>query len=250
MRLRTSRHFFQLIGLSFLILSVSSIINFDIAFAFSFLVYTIFLTWTLVYTHITQQVESSAHPDAVAAKASKFVTGKFLLGSSALGLGLLTFSLTVFVLFPRVSLGYFTPAKKGETVQGFSDTIDLGHFGTLGNSEKIILRLEFLSGKDNVNPETALYLRGMSFDRFDGREWSKSKDKKSPLSFIEVTPKQYRFVFDGYDKHMKLNKNMKNLLFIINEESKKNKRISIQNLTWCGGGITIIYDYQRLLNKI
>ena len=46
---------------------------------------------------------------------------------------------------------------------------------------------------------------------------------------------------------MKLNQNMKNLLFVINEESKKNKRISIQNLTWCGGGITIVYDYQMKL---
>ena len=74
-----------------------------------------------------------------------------------------------------------------------------------------------------------------------------SKDKKSPLSFIEITPNQYRFVFDDYNKHMKLNQNMKNLLFVINEESKKNKRISIQNLTWCGGGITIVYDYQMKL---
>ena len=72
-----------------------------------------------------------------------------------------------------------------------------------------------------------------------------SKDKTSPLSFIEVTPNEYRFVFDDYDKHMKLNNSMKNLLFVINEESKKNKRISIQNLTWCGGGITIVYDYQN-----
>ena len=196
MRLRTSRHFFQLIGLSFLILSVSSIINLDIAFAFSFLVYTIFLTWTLVYTHITQQVESSAHPDAVAPKASKFVTGKFLLGSSALGLGLLIFSLAVFVLFPRVSLGYFTPAKKGETVQGFSDTIDLGHFGTIEASEKIILRLEFLSGKDNINPETTLYLRGMSFDRYDGRGWSKSNNKKSSLR--RFSSDDYFSVHDRY----------------------------------------------------
>ena len=47
-----------------------------------------------------------------------------------------------------------------------------------------------------------------------------SKDKKSPLSFIEITPNQYRFVFDDYDKHMKLNNSMKNLLFVINEESR------------------------------
>ena len=196
MRLRTSRHFFQLIGLSFLILSVSAITNLDISFGLSFLMYTIFLTWTLVYTHITQQVESSAHPDAVAAKASKFVTGKFLLGSSALGLSLLIFSLTVFVLFPRVSLGYFTPANKGETVQGFSDTIDLGHFGTIEASEKIILRLEFLSGTDNINPETTLYLRGISFDRYDGRGWSKSNNKKFPLR--RFNSEEYFSVHDRY----------------------------------------------------
>ena len=206
MRLKTSRHFFQLIGLSFLILSVSAITNLDISFGLSFLVYTIFLTWTLVYTHITQQVESSAHPDAVAVKASKFVTGKFLLGSSALGLGLLIFSLAIFVLFPRVSLGYFTPAKKGETVQGFSDTIDLGHFGTLGNSEKIILRLEFLSGKDDINPETALYLRGMSFDRYEGRGWSKSNDKKSPLR--RFSNDDYFSVHDRYDSEGGLQKTL------------------------------------------
>ena len=50
-----------------------------------------------------------------------------------------------------------------------------------------------------------------------------------------------------FARDMKLNNSMKDLLFIINEESKKNKRISIQNLTWCGGGITIVYDYQKKL---
>ena len=78
-------------------------------------------------------------------------------------------------------------------------------------------------------------------------QFNLSKDKTSPLSFIEITPNEYRFVFDDYDKHMKLNNSMKNLLFGINEESKKNKRISIQNLTWCGGGITIVYDHQKKL---
>lgn len=196
MRLRTSRHFFQLIGLSFLILSVSAIMNLDLSFGISFLVYTIFLTWTLVYTHITQQVESSSHLDAVLTKASKFVTPKFLLGSSVLGVVLLLFSLTVFILFPRVSLGYFTSAKKGETVQGFSDTIDLGHFGTLEASEKIILRLEVLNGKENMNFETALYLRGMSFDRYDGQGWSKSNVKKSFL--VWQNKDDYFFVPDKY----------------------------------------------------
>jgi len=43
------------------------------------------------------------------------------------------------------------------------------------------------------------------------------------------------------------NPKRKVLRVFLTEESKKNKRISIQNLTWCGGGITIVYDYQMKL---
>ena len=116
MRLETSRHYFQLIGLSFLILIASTVMNFDISFAVAFLVYTIFLTWMLVYTHIFQQIESSTQHATHAEKASKFVTGKFLLGSSLLGLVLLILSLTVFFLFPRFTLGFFASGKKGEPI--------------------------------------------------------------------------------------------------------------------------------------
>ena len=181
MRLETSRHYFQLIGLSFLILIASTIMNFDISFAVAFLVYTILLTWMLVYTHIFQQIESSTQHATHIEKASKFVSGKFLLGSSLLGLVLLILSLTVFFLFPRFTLGFFASGKKGETVQGFSDSINLGHFGILKTSSKIILRLEFLSGEENLNAETSVYLRGVSFDNYNGSGWSKSELKSYPL---------------------------------------------------------------------
>ena len=68
-----------------------------------------------------------------------------------------------------------------------------------------------------------------------------SKNKDSPLSFIEITSTQYRFVYDT------LNDEVKQILFFINEESKQNNKIDIQNLIWCGGGITIIYNYKILI---
>ena len=159
MRLKTSRHFFQLIGLSFLILVVSAIVNLDISFAGSFLIYTILLTWTLIYTNIVQQVEGSTNPDIISSRASQLITGKFLLGSSLLGVGLLISSLTIFILFPRVSLGLFTPTKQGEQVIGFSDTIKLGHFGILETSGRTIMRLEMVKGEELVTPSSPLYLR-------------------------------------------------------------------------------------------
>lgn len=64
-----------------------------------------------------------------------------------------------------------------------------------------------------------------------------SKNKNSPLSFIEVTPDKYRFVFNHLDN------NVKNILTQIHNESKYDSNIDIENLIWCGGGITITYKY-------
>lgn len=65
-----------------------------------------------------------------------------------------------------------------------------------------------------------------------------SKDKKSPLSFVEITKNEYRFVFNELNT---------DLLTEINNMSKINNQIDIQNLKWCGGGITIIYKYKNIL---
>tara|TARA_B110000495_G_C22399258_1_gene255354 strand:+ start:55 stop:348 length:294 start_codon:yes stop_codon:yes gene_type:complete len=61
-----------------------------------------------------------------------------------------------------------------------------------------------------------------------------SKDKNSPLDFIEITKSEYRFVFDELNTE---------LLTEINTMSKINDKIDIQNLKWCGGGVTIIFKY-------
>ena len=66
-----------------------------------------------------------------------------------------------------------------------------------------------------------------------------SKDVNSSLKFIEITNTHYRFVFDG------LNSETKFILENMNELSKKNNNIDIENMIWCGGGITITYRYSQ-----
>ena len=66
-----------------------------------------------------------------------------------------------------------------------------------------------------------------------------SNNKNTSLNFIEITPTQYRFVFD------ELNSGTKEILHDIHDLSKKNNFIDIQNLIWCGGGITITYTYNK-----
>ena len=87
------------------------------------------------------------------------------------------------------------------------------------------------------NPKL-IYSKGKEGAKFKMNEnFIYSNDKNTSLNFIEITPTQYRFVFDG------LNKETKEILYNINELSKKNSSIDIQNLIWCGGGITITYTY-------
>ena len=64
---------------------------------------------------------------------------------------------------------------------------------------------------------TAPYLIDELFELFN----------KNSKDYINIVPLKtwYRFVFDDYDKHMKLNQDMKDLLFAISEESIINRRI-------------------------
>ena len=176
MQLSTSRQYFQLVGLSFLLLIASAVTNPDVSFSLFFVLYTVLLTWALTYTHIVQQVEESPEASGLAWKASRFVSRRFLVGSSALALLLLISSMVIFFLFPRLGLGFFSArVRSAESIQGFTDSIELGHFGTMQESGRVVLRLEFVSGEEKMGPASALRLRGITFDEYDGRGWTKSK---------------------------------------------------------------------------
>lgn len=175
MQLTSSRQYFQLVGLSFLILIASAVTYPDLSFALFFVAYAVLLTWALTYTHVVQQVEESPEATGIAWKASRFVSPRFLMGSSALALVLLAASMLIFFLFPRLGLGFFSAqVRKGEAVTGFSNSLELGHFGNLGESGRVVLRLQVHSGKEHIASPTSMKLRGVTFDLYDGRSWHKS----------------------------------------------------------------------------
>jgi transglutaminase-like putative cysteine protease len=58
---------------------------------------------------------------------------------------------------------------------GFSDRIELGHFGRIKDNPTVVLRVEFPKAEDrNRLPP---YWRGTAFDYYDGSTWSKSRSK-------------------------------------------------------------------------
>ncbi len=189
---QSSRQQFQLIALSFLLMVAAAVTNPDPAFALYFVAYSVLLTWALTYTHLLQRVEEAAGGSGMEWKASRFVSGRFLLGSSALALVLLASSMFIFLLFPRLGLGFFSAqTRRSNPITGFSDTIELGHFGNLADSTRIVMRVEFGEGRDYLPPVSMLRFRGISFETYDGRSWSRRQSSPRPLrpgldSYFEV----------------------------------------------------------------
>lgn len=179
----TARQQFQLVALSFLLMVAGSVTNPDISFAAYFLVYTVVMTWALTYTHLLQRVEEGSERSGIGWKASRLVTRRFLVGSSVLALGLLMSSMLIFLLFPRLGLGFFSArTRSGNALTGFSDSLELGHFGTLEDSSRVVMRVEFPQPPEERPNIAGFKLRGMAFDTYDGRAWSRTQTDSRPLA--------------------------------------------------------------------
>ncbi|MFH1529532.1 MAG: DUF3488 and transglutaminase-like domain-containing protein [Pseudomonadota bacterium] len=177
-----ARHYFQVTVLGFLVMIAGSVLNPDITFAIFFLPYAVTLTWTLLLTHIRQQVEDAGDDSGgVVWKASAMIRSSLFVGTSVLALVLLASSLGVFFLFPRLGLGFFSAQTRRSTaVSGFSDSIQLGHFGNIQDSEKVVLRVEFPGGR--VVGEGTIRLTGITFEMYTGTGWEKQHPKTWPLT--------------------------------------------------------------------
>ena len=197
----TAQDDFQLYAVSFMQLIVAAVINPTISFGFCFILYVVFLTWALVLLHLRREMEQLAErsaddpglaEEARTARARQLVGPGFLVGSSVLALAIFACSIVVFLFFPRLGLGLFGQhQRKGPAVSGFSDSIELGGFGRLKLDQTTILRVE-LNDSSVAESESdpaaiqrvlPLRLKGISFDFYDGRGWSKSQLLMHPLEY-------------------------------------------------------------------
>ncbi|MBM4371230.1 MAG: DUF3488 domain-containing protein, partial [Deltaproteobacteria bacterium] len=190
----TARHYFQVAVLGFLVMVAGAVLNPDITFGIFFLPYGITLVWTLLLTHVRQLVEDAGGDPGVAWKASALVRTRLFTGTSALALILLVSSLALFLLFPRLGLGFFSAQTRRPTpVAGFSDSIRLGHFGNILDSGKVVLRVELPGGREV--PDGTLRLTGITFETYTGLGWESRQERTWPL-----LPDQDGFFITWWDR--------------------------------------------------
>ncbi len=166
----------QLAVLSLLLMAIATLFNEDISFGFLFLLYVGVGLVNLTLYHLRLQAEQ--HPQAASQVRGIDLSFLGFLGSLALLATIL--SVVLFFLFPRVGLGILgRQARSPVMTTGFAEEVSLGEFGTLKADNTVVLRVEFPAG---VPPRVeTLYWRGISFDRYDGRAWSRTLGRSSPI---------------------------------------------------------------------
>jgi transglutaminase-like putative cysteine protease len=184
---RQSRDYLQLYVLSFAALIAAAALNTDLSFAFCFLLYVIFATWSLVLLHLRREMEENyllrhTDPDLAAKRvevhrilhSKRIVSGRFLLATSLLSLSIFLASTLLFLLFPRVGFGFlFGRSRLGVSMAGFSEQIELGSFGRIKDNPAVVLRVELPDHPQR--DRLAWRWRGISFDRYDGYAWRKDR---------------------------------------------------------------------------
>jgi transglutaminase-like putative cysteine protease len=190
---RTSRDYLQLYVLSFMQLVAGTALDVDITYGLQFVLYVIFGTWTLILFHLKREMEDNfllKYGDSLQGRpvqvervlnSRKLVGGRFLLATSAISLLVFLGSTLVFVMFPRIGFGlFFKKQRPGILMTGFSDRVELGQFGTVKDDPTVVLRVEFPDLP--AGGYRTGYWRGVSFDHYDGRRWTKSHaDTRPPM---------------------------------------------------------------------
>jgi transglutaminase-like putative cysteine protease len=214
---RTAVDYQQIAVLAFLHLIAATVLSTNLSYAVLFVGFVIATPWMLALSHLRREIEGNypaqadADPSARVAirrvLASRRVVGpRFLLGTALLSLPLFAMTLTIFVTIPRVGQGFLTFQRQaGQRVAGFGNQVELGGFGVIRDDPTVVLRVTPQPAVDQKAPRLSLRLRGTSFDRYDGRRWTRSPG--ASMRMPRVPPYAYaihRPPEPGRDKELRI----------------------------------------------
>lgn len=184
----------QIAVLAFLHLIAATVLSTEITYGLVFMGFVIVTPWMLALSHLRREIEGNypvSGPDDARGReairrvlaSKRVVGGRFLLGTMALSLPLFAMTVAIFLTLPRVGQGFLTfNASRGRSVAGFSNQVELGHFGVIRDDPTVILRVQPEPGEGELARDEVLRLRGTSFDHYDGRRWTRSPSLARRLS--------------------------------------------------------------------
>lgn len=178
------RDYLHLYAISLVAILASGSLTTDLWYLPIFLLYLVTGVWTLLLFQLTKRAEPAtrtvALPQPSGASGSHVTPQLFWLAN---GLALATFGLTLVIFFviPRVSAGFYQKGF-GENIRtsGFSETVNLGAIGPIKRDPSVVMRVELSDGAPHESGR--LYLRGVAFDRYDGKSWTNRLNYRRSMS--------------------------------------------------------------------
>jgi transglutaminase-like putative cysteine protease len=207
----------QIAVLAFLHLIAATVLSTELTYGLIFLGFVIVTPWMLALSHLRREIEGNypgasptegrAVADVRRVLASRRVIGpRFLAGTAALALPIFVLTAAIFLFFPRVGLGLLTFGHgRSQRVAGFGNSVDLSGFGTIRDDPTVVLRVAPPVGTPTPRPpRLALRLRGTSFDRYDGRRWTRSPSQPRSIGHLDEVYPLSRHPQSGRDQPLRI----------------------------------------------
>ena len=180
--LQQRRDYVHLYAISLVAILAAASLTSDLWYVPVFLAYLLAGVWTLLLFQLTQDTTpSSTTILQESSESDRLVTSKLFWLANGLAAATFGLTLVMFFVIPRVSVGFYQKGY-GESIRtsGFSDTVDLGSIGPIKRDRSVVMRVEL---PDRPPHEVErFYLRGVAFDRYDGRSWANQLSHRRNLS--------------------------------------------------------------------
>jgi protein-glutamine gamma-glutamyltransferase len=189
---RGAAHDQQIILLALLHLVAGTVLGGGLAYGLSLVGFLVIAPGALVLSHLRREVEGNYRQGARdrtglpvdvprILRSRRVISRRFLLVTCSLSIPVFLFTAVLFLLFPRVGLSLLLlNHSRSARMIGFSTHVDLGSVGKLRTDPTIAMRVHLNETPTTPASRLALYLRGTSFDHYDGSSWTRTRPLPSP----------------------------------------------------------------------
>jgi len=175
--LNQRRDYLHLYAISLMAILGSAASTTDLWYLPVFLAYLLMGVWTLLLYQLTKESDTDSIPSGLPEKSPRVsrgreqITPELFWLANGLAVGALCLTILIFFTIPRVSAGFGQRGSgEGLRTSGFSETVDLGMIGPIKRDPGIVMRVE-LPDRAGLQLDR-FYLRGMAYDRYDGKSWT------------------------------------------------------------------------------
>lgn len=171
------RDYLHLYAISLMAILGSAASTTDLWYLPVFLAYLLMGVWTLLLYQLTKESDAGPTPPSLSdasvlvLRGREQITPELFWLANGLAVGALCLTVLIFFTIPRVSAGFGQKGSgEGLRTSGFSETVDLGMIGPIKRDPGIVMRVE-LPDRTGLQMDR-FYLRGMAYDRYDGKSWT------------------------------------------------------------------------------